>query len=266
MHSITLSNANCKLSHANTILRKYALNWEDRFRIQLHWTTELRNYLFDKISLSTRHGVLLEIGCGSGELIKEIGLNYNVKLHGIDIDEERVELTKNNLNAHGVVADIKQMDILNNNFLDEQFEIIITNYLFLWIKDLNTCFTEIHRILKKGGILLILGEPDYGGLIENPNTGLRENIILNLESLGADGKIARKLNQFFNNRFKVIESFCTSIPWTSDLNKKGLLKEVNFFREVLSEQEHDWRKMKKNIEMESYFLFIPIFSFYLEKI
>lgn len=242
-----------------------SLNWEERFRTQLKWTKELRFYLYNKISLSKIKGDLLEIGCGTGELLKEIGLNYPITLHGIDIDEERVNSTKKNLKSHDIKADIKKMDILDNSFPEERFDIIITNYLFLWIKDLETCFEQIYRILKKKGFLLIFGEPDYGGLIEHPKSGLRGAIIANLLNLRADAKVGRKLNTYFSEKFKVVESFCSSIPWTAIDNREGLLREVEFFRELLKEENYDWKKAKDDIINEKYFLFIPIFSFHLIK-
>ncbi|MHA1488459.1 MAG: class I SAM-dependent methyltransferase [Promethearchaeota archaeon] len=123
------------------------INWSDRFSEQLKWTKELREYLYKKISLGFGKKKILEIGCGTGELLKEIGKKFKQELYGIDIDEERIKTANKNLKQQGIKAELKHVDFLNNNFKDQFFEVIITNYLFLWIKNLKKCFDEIYRIL-----------------------------------------------------------------------------------------------------------------------
>ena len=239
------------------------IDWSTRFSEQLKWTYEFRSQLYKKINLGTKAN-LLEIGCGTGELLKEIGKEFKLDLYGIDIDENRLKTAEINLKKENISANLHYMDILNNNFEDEKFEVISTHYLFLWIKDLEKCFEEIQRILKKSGILLILAEPDYGGLIEYPNTGLMDALISNLKDCGADPEVGRKLNQFFFQRFEIIEQYCTSIPWISN-NKDNLLKEMKFLKEVLSEDKLNFKAMKTSIENDKYFLFIPVFSYFLKK-
>ncbi len=241
------------------------IDWNIRFSEQLKWTYEFRSHIYKIINLETKTN-LLEIGCGTGALLKEIGKEFNLNLYGIDIDEHRLKIAIDNLNQENIRANLQYMDILNNNFEDERFEVIITHYLFLWIKDLEKCFNEIHRILKKDGILLILAEPDYGGLIEFPETGLKDALISNLTNSGADAKVGRKLNQFFSQKFDIIEEYCTSIPWVSNNNKDNLLKEMQFFKKILTEQKWDFIQTKNSIELNKYFLFIPVFTYYLRKI
>jgi len=241
------------------------IDWNIRFSEQLKWTYEFRNHIYKIINLETKTN-LLEIGCGTGALLKEIGKKFKLELYGIDIDKNRLKISKENLKKEGIKANLQYMDILNNNFEDERFEVIITHYLFLWIKDLEKCFNEIHRILKKEGILLILAEPDYGGLIGFPETGLKDALISNLTNSGADAKVGRKLNQFFSQKFDIIEEYCTSIPWVSNNNKDNLLKEMKFFKKILTEQKWDFIQTKNSIELNKYFLFIPVFTYYLRKI
>ncbi len=241
------------------------INWSDRFSEQLKWTKELREYLYKKISLGLGKKKILEIGCGTGELLKEIGKKFKQELYGVDIDEERLKTAKANLKQQGIKAELKHVDFLNNNFNDQFFEVIITNYLFLWIKNLKKCFDEIYRILKEDGVLLILSEPDYGGFIEYPDSNLKEGLLFNLKKAGADPEVGRKLNQYFSQNFKVEECFCTSIPWISNVNKEELLKEIDFFSKILHDQDFNSKIMESSIKKNKYFLFMPVFSYYLRK-
>ena len=240
------------------------IDWKERFDEQLKWTKELRNKIFDEISFRPNFR-LLEVGCGTGALLKEIAEQFKLKLYGIDIDENRIEIARENLKQARITANLQKMDILSNLFKNESFDFIATNYLFLWIKDLRKCFEEMHRILKENGILFIFAEPDYGGLVEFPESGLRAALISNLRNAGADPEVARKLNQHFPGKFDVIESFCASVPWISNTNKANLLKELDFFQAILKEQSFNYDLIKESIETEKYSLFLPIFSYFLMK-
>ncbi|MHA1488458.1 MAG: hypothetical protein ACTSRI_02245 [Promethearchaeota archaeon] len=90
-------------------------------------------------------------------------------------------------------------------------------------------------------------------------------MLFNLKKAGADPEVGRKLNQHFSRVFKVEECFCTSIPWISSVNKKELLKEKGFFSKILHDQEFNSRIMESSIKKDKYFLFMPVFSYYLRK-
>ncbi|MFO8018154.1 MAG: class I SAM-dependent methyltransferase [Promethearchaeia archaeon] len=240
------------------------IEWDKRFERQLRWTKQLRNYLFKKINWHKMEN-LLDLGCGTGLLLNEIGQKYSINLYGIDISEERLKVAKNRLEESNVNARLIYMDFLKNQFEDNKFDIVVTNCFFLWVKNLRKAFSEIDRILKEDGILLILAEPDYGGLIECPETNLKNALYSNLKKEGADPEVGRKLNQYFDSRFKVLEHFCTSIPWIGNVNKEDLNKELEFFKHILAEEDFHERKMKLSIETGKYFIFVPIFSYYLRK-
>ncbi|TXT56336.1 MAG: hypothetical protein BAJALOKI2v1_580020 [Promethearchaeota archaeon] len=241
------------------------INWDKRFEIQLKWTRELRDYLFQKIELEKKEN-LLDIGCGTGLLINEIGQQYSLDLYGIDIHEKRIALAQKRLRKSNVSASLYYMDFLDNQFKDKMFDVIATNCFFLWISDIEKGFKEIYRILKENGILLILAEPDYGGLIEYPDTNLKHALCSNLKKEGADPEVGRKLNQFFIDRFEVKESFCNSIPWIANVNKESLFKELDFFKNILTNEKFDEKLLKMSIKVGAYFIYVPIFSYYLEKV
>ncbi|MHA1797470.1 MAG: class I SAM-dependent methyltransferase [Candidatus Helarchaeota archaeon] len=240
------------------------INWHERFTHQLKWTKELRAYIYKKYNFSKARKIL-EIGCGTGALLIEIGQRFNAKLFGIDIDRERIEIARRNLKKENISAELICTDILHNNFNEGSFDIIVTNLFFLWIKDISAVFREIRRLLRKDDILVIFTEPDYGGLIEYPKTKLKEALISNLKSQGANPEIGRMLSASFSG-FKVMEQFAPSIPWMANNNKIGLLHELDFFKNILGKMAFDIETMRRSIEDEKYFLFNPSFSFVLKKI
>ncbi|MFX1495933.1 MAG: class I SAM-dependent methyltransferase [Promethearchaeota archaeon] len=241
------------------------MEWDLKFSEWLKWTAELRDNLYNKASFSQKDN-LLEIGCSTGELLKEIGVKFGLKLYGIDNDEVKVEYARVNLEKNMIKATINRIDISNNTFNDKIFDIVISYFSFLWIKDLKKSISEIHRILKEDGVFLILGEPDFGGLVEHPDTSLRMEIIYNLKNLGADPAVGRKLNQFFSNKFKVVEHLCVSFPWIPNIDKESMHKEIDFFQEILKLKQFDLELMRTSIDSGKYFLFIPVFCYYLRKV
>ena len=239
--------------------------WEDKFNEELIWTANFRDILYEKAEISLKNNIL-EIGCGKGELLKELGIKFNLKLFGIDERDSMIQYAKDNLRANLIEAKLLNMDIVINNFESKFFDCVISHYSFLWIKDIDKALNEIYRILKGDGSFLILGEPDYGGLVEYPNTNLRDEICNTVRKLKGDPEIGRKLIQHTHNRFKISEYYCVSTPLTPIINKQRLYKDLDFYLKVLNPKKVKFDLMKKSIDNDQYFLFFPVFSYHLKKI
>lgn len=260
-------------------------DWHDRFTSQLKWTKQLREHIYKELNI-LEDSIILEAGCGTGALLLEIGNKFHPYLTGIDINSNRLNIAKNKLQEKGIRVNLHQVDILENYFPDESFDIIFTNYFFLWISDLDKCFGEMNRILKTHGKLVIFAEPDYGGLIENPNTNLKQFLISDLSTCGADPEIGRKLSRYFysgnknkvNRKFEIFQKYNASVPWIAGPDTNNLLKEVEFFKKIIINNPHSKIKRKshsinnfnyeflqESILKGNYFLYIPVFSYILEK-
>lgn len=77
--------------------------------------------------------------------------NYTDKVTGIDIDPE---LIRQNQEKHKNIT-FKQSSILNINAKDEEYETVLCACCLEHIKDANKAMTELVRITKPGGILII---------------------------------------------------------------------------------------------------------------
>ncbi len=239
--------------------------WNDKFNEELIWTVDLRDNLYEKADIALKKNIL-EIGCGKGELLKELGIKFDLRLYGIDVNDSLIEYAKDNLLLNRIDAKLINMDILNNNFESKFFDCIFCHYSFLWIKDLDKALNQINRILKGDGSFLILGEPDYEGLVEFPNTNLRNELCNCIKKMGGDPEIGRKLIQYFYNRFKIVEQYCSSTPLTPIINKQRLYNDLEFYLKILNPKKFKFDLMKKSIDSNKYFLFIPVFTYYLKKI
>jgi len=96
---------------------------------------------------------VLDIACGSGygsEILLEKGAKYVI---GCDISEEAINYGKKHYqkeNMEFITNDIKKLD-----FSDEEFDCIVSFETLEHVKDQEKVMTELKRVLKKGGTLII---------------------------------------------------------------------------------------------------------------
>jgi len=99
---------------------------------------------------SLRPGRLLEIGCGAGELLNHLrSLGWEVE--GVEPDAQVVGQArrKYGLNIHS--GDLASLD-----FTGENFDVIVINHVIEHLHDPRKILRECHRILKRGGSLVIV--------------------------------------------------------------------------------------------------------------
>jgi 2-polyprenyl-3-methyl-5-hydroxy-6-metoxy-1,4-benzoquinol methylase len=104
------------------------------------------NFLY----LGAKHnGKLLEIGCGSGEMLKNMfSLGWNVV--GTDIDPEGVK----NARAKGLSVHIGKLEHLN--YTENSVDAIVLSHTIEHVNNPKSLFAECFRILKPGGNLIAI--------------------------------------------------------------------------------------------------------------
>lgn len=110
---------------------------------------------------------ILEIGCGSGKIIKELKLMLpeNTELVGIDFSSVQIETAEKNVKYNGVyffVCDILDFEKTQKDFSQKGFDIIFTHSVTQYfpgqeyfLSFLQSC----HSQLKIGGSLLLIDVP-----------------------------------------------------------------------------------------------------------
>ena len=118
----------------------------------------LRRRIISELKKYTLNGLLVDVGCGSGNLIVEIAQKYNnIDLIGIDISDEILELAKqrvikNELNER---VNFKIGNVENLPFSDNSIDFIISSLSLHHWSNPKMAFKELIRILKGDGLLLI---------------------------------------------------------------------------------------------------------------
>lgn len=96
----------------------------------------------------TKGLAVLDIGCGNGEISKEIE-NLGHKVYGLDISDSAKPLLKNQLKNH---------DLSNKKypFDDGSFDIVFTKSVVEHLRDPDVLIDEAFRLLKPGGTFICM--------------------------------------------------------------------------------------------------------------
>ena len=99
-------------------------------------------------------GKLLDVGCGPGQLLFEIGrVHPLIELFGIDISEAMVTLARERLDDTS--AEIRHGEIARSGYPDNFFDLVTcTGSFYLWDHP-RKCIDEIFRILRPGCAALL---------------------------------------------------------------------------------------------------------------
>ncbi|NQT22291.1 MAG: class I SAM-dependent methyltransferase [Candidatus Omnitrophica bacterium] len=103
-----------------------------------------------------RGKIVLDLGCGAGVLAKKICMK-GASVYAIDSSQRWIDICKKQnkslKNIKFIAADADNL----RTFKNSKFDIVVANMVFLCISSrqkLETIFSEVSRVLKKGGFLI----------------------------------------------------------------------------------------------------------------
>lgn len=99
---------------------------------------------------------ILEIGCGNGYTAEQIVKRLTLKLTGVDFSEDLIEIARN---RHLKGVDFRIGNILDLEFPHNHFDIMLSERCLINLRswdEQKTAFNEIRRVLKIGGVYLMI--------------------------------------------------------------------------------------------------------------
>ena len=148
----------------NTILNKKRLNMLRNNPFHYSIATRIRNSYIIKYLSPTPKDKILDIGCGVG-YFSQLLSNFGSELHGLDISEESVSICKSNISENFTVGNAESLQ-----YSDNQFDKILCSEVLEHLKNDLKAVTEMWRILKPNGTVLITvpsTEGIFGSKIKN---------------------------------------------------------------------------------------------------
>lgn len=188
-------------------------DWQERYRQQAAWTAGVREYLFRQINLPGMSRIL-ETGCGGGAITAAIHGYAQGTVAGIDLDLPMLALARQADPLTGFAG----ADAARLPFASGVFDCVLCHFFLLWVDRPTAVLAEMVRVIRPGGVLLALAEPDYGGRIDYPEqlADLGQMQASALAEQGADQRMGRKLGGLLSGAgLEQIQTGVTGGQWNA---------------------------------------------------
>lgn len=237
--------------------------WHQRYLAQAGWTQHIRQYLFDKFKIES-DAKLLEVGAGTGAVIKAVQIHGFYNLSGVDLDYPSLAFSRTNLDNYKPV----QADGHHLPFAGAVFDVCFCHFLLMWTKDPFQILFEMRRVTQPGGWVMALAEPDHLGRVDYPPPldTLGKQQTQALLDQGVDIEVGRKLRSLFiKSRLVSVEVGILGAQWLTAEDNKSDDTEWTMIRsdleghltqsELDDYEHHDWQARQEGKRV----LFIPTF-------
>ncbi len=228
-------------------------------RLQAKWTRPARVNLYRTISLVNRKRIL-DVGCAEGLITSEISGRTKGEVVGLDVLKDYISTARSNYPE--ILFEVG--DFLDLPFGRGEFDAVITNFTLMWVGDPLAAVKESLRVLKKGGVFLATGEPDYGGRIDwPPECNVGEFWIENIRGGGGDPFFGRKLkDSLVSGGLRNVEVGVFPSLWEGE-DEENINDYLDSLRYFFKDTKADLNKIieleNKSIEKKSRLVFLPIF-------
>ena len=189
--------------------------------------------------------IFLKVGSGTGVITEWLQNKSFNNVVGLDIDVNHLTFA----HAYDPKTMFACADVYHSPFPSQSFDITLCHYFLLWMADPIQALLEIRRITKKGGLIIALAEPDYGGRIDYPDVLSRIGSlqIKSLKNAGADPLIGRKLGFLLNEiQLSEIHIGLLGCEW----NKPPALEDIDLEWSVISNDLKDQVSEKEIQELK----------------
>ena len=207
-----------------------------KLELQAIETAEERIPLYLKVGIKDAD-LILDVGCGSGMVTRDIAGLTKGEVIGIDGSPEMIEVARIVLEEHDNV-ELLVGDAHAIPFCDNTFDITTCNLLLMWSSDPQKVVKEMTRVTKRGGIVLASLEPDYGGKLHWPENPRVDPIFAGeaIKRRGGDPHIGRKLRMLFVRAgLKTEIGIGNSRIWSCEEDKAYYLHSRDYYVKVLRE-------------------------------
>lgn len=224
---------------------------------QARFTSGIRRHVYRMIGLAGLSRVI-DVGSGAGAVAREIAESSGALVVALEKELDLIKYSACGERAVHVAADATGLP-----FGDNCFDAALAHFVFMWIKRPEAALVEMKRVVRPGGWIGALAEPDYGGWIDHPE-GLEIGRMLadSLIREGADPNMGRKLTGVFRRAGLAPKLGISSNIWDAERLKSEFDEEWKWRFKMLGSSsllEKLKERERKAIESGERVLFVPIF-------
>lgn len=179
-----------------------------RLKAQAKGGFALEKPVFDRTGMDKAHRIL-DAGCGPGFVALEVARAYQPEvLHGVDIDPKLIEIADEQLSImtdeekqglENIELEFKTGSVYSLPCSDADYNMVYSRFVLQHLDDPMKALTELKRVVKPGGRVLI-EDIDDGMLFLDPEPGGYRAVQDTAEKLqsewGGDRRIGRKLHRY----------------------------------------------------------------------
>lgn len=243
-----------------------ALSTEDRmvyYERQACFTKGIRQHVYRMISLAQCRKVI-DIGSGAGSIAKEIAERVDGPVVALEKDYSLLQRASSLDKVTCLCGDALRLP-----FKAGYFDAATCHFLLMWLEDPSGALVEMKRVVRPGGWIVALAEPDYGGWVGYPeDLGIGKMLSSALIKESADPEAGRKLRAIFGKAGLDADVGVSAGMWNIETLRSEFEEEWEWrFRIVGRSPSLEKMKEKeaKAIEKCERLLFMPIFYGFAQK-
>ncbi len=229
----------------------------DQARALAEWLQGPRSRALRRAGIGLRERVL-ELGAGHCVVTPELQRRARGRVVAIDIAPEPFTSSIPDP-AGGACADAVRLP-----FVAGSLDLVFAQNTLLWVRHLAAAVGEAVRVLAPGGALVAV-EPDYGGMMEYPELGLREVWVSALSRSGAEPLVGRRLPELCERAGLEVWVELAHIPQTAEAEAVGLLEGLDLTDDERRQVATARQRIASAPEAWSPFLHVPYFLVVAEK-
>jgi SAM-dependent methyltransferase len=188
---------------------------------QFERTRSMRHAVYRLAKLSLRERVL-DVGSGEGLVAAEMARRTGRMIYALDLSPARPGPT----GVRAVAGDAHALP-----FRPETLDAVAFAFVLLWLKDPAQALAEARRVLRPGGAVLILAEPDLCSRTDEPDTGLGRAIVRAVECSGGHPDAGSRVANWLRDAGFRAEVRRSTAQWAAITNPAEADHELAFLRE-----------------------------------
>lgn len=148
---------------------------------------------------------ILDLGCGDGNMDRYFLEKGAIRVVGVDISKNMIELAKKLSKSSRI--DYKIMSMEDISEIEDKFDIVYSSLAFHYVKDFDKLINDINKLLKDDGILIFSQESPLMTAITYTNSEQKNKVEIDnkryylLSDYAIEGERCKKWNNVFVTKY-----------------------------------------------------------------